>query len=394
MKLRLTVLVVLFCLTASTAIANEFEQDIDVARRTIEQYAGNRGLSNNDRTRFLDALRAYADKRRSALQSMLRVLESYDSDRILDTWNNQCEQGISALEGLSRAIPFDTIGLREFGEKEMKLFRGLKEKPIFATTRVRVIQINRKTIEAANKLDETWKNIERQDYAFDEMAKRVFESEYKPAMDELKKWLLKGLLKEAVEMIGHPEMKPVIEPSVKAIAALVKQLEEMRKETLIWRTFVAEREVAAKIHSEIRFDQVERAISDAKSMSENPGDRLDYRSFESKAMDILKSAGREPYDRFMEANRGKFIELVESRWKEILTDPEDFKGYEQIFQLDTETLPDLLRKWEEEAATLTDGPFKRSIKAALEKLKLDGQKRVQIYLKGKADRQKSIDEIK
>ena len=159
----------------------------------------------------------------------------------------------------------------------------------------------------------------------------------------------------------------------------------LRRETAVWKTFINEREVARKIHEEISYDRIEKAMEYAKSLS-TPGERRDYPVFKDRAMSILeghRSKAREEYEKFMTENKGKFIGSLDTNWFLILVDQNEVNNWKELFDIHTSDLDSLLKKHEEGFVNLKDSELKKELKETFNKMTNNSREAISNWGMGK-----------
>jgi len=351
----------------ATLVAGNYDRDVEQAVRSLKYQ------KDPEKRAYEDALKIYKEKREQSLNEMIGVLGRRSAgEDISSPWNGHAENGLKAVAELKGGIllvfkghragedfAMDKTGLKEFVERETTFFETLKSKQVFPLARKRILEIKEQTSTSTKSLDERWKSIERDDAAIDAILEQC-KSDLRKGLEETAK-----SLHTAAKEFGSkiPEVGDLISALAKLSDPLIKGRAVMAEEEKVWRTFVAEREVATKIHEQINFSWVEESIKLARSAAESTSEwsgREDYPTFQAKALKVLEehaAAAKENYEKFMNENKGRFIQSVDSKWLEILTDPNIVDGYRVLFDKEGKSLIELIDKHETTINNLKDSKW-------------------------------------
>lgn len=364
---------------ADPLYAGDFEEDIGNTSSILEAIA-----DQGDRVKANEASLKYQDARARVLNNLLDILKNTRPEEHRSTWNSEVGNGVSALSSFAEALP---SGVRDkyhaFLQNEKRMWEHFSEHRGFLSARHVILSLMNKTAEARVTLDEKWKTIEREDAALDAAIYR-HQNEVK---DNLKQTIvgLSHLIGVGIGQLGVEGAGKAGE-TIKVIGEkYLRGVELLRKETAVWKTFINEREVARKIHEEINYAHIEKAMEDAKNLS-IPGDRRDYRVFKDRAISILeghRNKAKEEYEKFIAENKGKFIGSLDTSWFLILVDQDEVNGWMEFYQIHTSDLDGLLKKHEEGFVNLTDSNLKQKLTETYNKMTNNSEEAIRNWRMGK-----------
>ncbi len=344
--------------------ASDFDEDIRRAETALSSLS-----DESNRTKAMEVLAKYQDARARVLANLLEQLTGSDIEETRSSWNSQAGNGASALSSLSGDMPSDAKDkLRDFVENEKQLWEHLRESPGYLFSRHQIIGLRAKTEKERVRLDDKWKNIEREDAALDAAIYNL-QNEGKNNLRQAVVQL-SGLVGRALEQAGLEGARLAGEAIKVAGEKYLRAREVLVQETAIWQTFINEREVARRIHEEISPDRIDKAMDYASRLSVS-GDSKDYRTFKDRAIRILeghRDKAREEYAKFMSENKGRFIESLETSWFLILIDQKEVDEWKEFFQLQTGDLKSLLESHEQGFTNLEDSDLKRAFKENLDRM--------------------------
>ncbi|MDR4469790.1 MAG: hypothetical protein MRJ68_16090 [Nitrospira sp.] len=326
----------------------------------------------------------YQDARARVLNNLLDILKDTRPEENRSTWNSEVGNGVSALSSFADALP---SGVRDnykaFLQNEKRMWEHFSEPRGFLSARHVILSLMNKMAEARVTLDEKWKTIEREDAALDAAIYR----HQNEAKDNLKQTIagLSHLIGVGIGQLGVEGAGKVGELIKEIGGKYLRAVEILRKETAVWKTFVNEREVARKIHEEINYAQIEKAMEDAKNLS-TPGDRRDYRVFKDRAISILerhRNKAKEEYEKFIAENKGKFIGSLDTSWFLILVDQDEVNNWMELFKIHTSDLDSLLKKHEEGFSNLKDSDLKKELKENFNKMTNNSREAIVNWRQGK-----------
>lgn len=359
--------------------AGDFEEDIGNTSSILGAIA-----DQGDRSKAKEASMKYQDARARVLNNLLEILKNTRPEENRSAWSSEVGKGVSALASFADALP---SGVRdkcqEFLQNEKRMWEHFSGVQGFLSSRYVILDLMNKTAKARVTLDGEWKRIERDDAALDAAIYR----HQNEAKDNLKKTIvgLAPLIGVGIGLLGV-EVPHKVGELIKDIGGNYLQIVELlRKETAGWETFINEREVARKIHEEINYDHIEKAMEYAKNLSA-PGDRRDYRVFKDRAISILeghRSKAREEYKKFMDENKGKFIGSLDASWFLILVDQDEVNNWMELFDIHTSDLDELLKKHEEGFVNLKDGDLKKKLIENYNKMTNNSQEAIRNWRLGK-----------
>ena len=364
---------------AAPLYAGDFEEDIGNTSSILGAIA-----DQSDRSKAKEASMKYQDARARVLNNLLDILKNTRPEENRSTWNSEVGNGVSALSSFADALP---SGVRdkyqEFLQNEKRMWEHFSGAPGFIFTRHTILSLMNKTAEARVKLDDKWKTIEREDADLDS----AIYSLQNEAKNNLKQTIvgLAPLIGTGLGYLGVEGAGKVGDLIKEIGGKYLRTVELLRKETAGWKTFINEREVARKVHEEINYGQIEKAIEYAKNLS-TPGERRDYRVFKDRAMSILEghsSKAREEYEKFMAENKGKFIGSLDTKWFLILVDQNEVNNWKELFDIHASDLDSLLKKHEEGFVNLKDSDLKQKLMEVHNKMKNNSQEAIRNWLEGK-----------
>lgn len=364
---------------ADPLYAGDFEEDIGNTSSILEAIP-----DQSERSKTKEASVKYQDARARVLNNLLDILKDTRPEENRSTWNSEVGNGVSALSSFADALP---SGVRDnykaFLQNEKRMWEHFSEPRGFLSARHVILSLMNKMAEARVTLDEKWKTIEREDAALDAAIYR----HQNEAKDNLKQTIagLSHLIGVGIGQLGVEGAGKVGELIKEIGGKYLRAVEILRKETAVWKTFVNEREVARKIHEEINYAQIEKAMEDAKNLS-TPGDRRDYRVFKDRAISILerhRNKAKEEYEKFIAENKGKFIGSLDTSWFLILVDQDEVNNWMELFKIHTSDLDSLLKKHEEGFSNLKDSDLKKELKENFNKMTNNSREAIVNWRQGK-----------
>jgi hypothetical protein len=373
--------VVIWCLIAGPVAdlsAGDFDEDIRNTSNIVRSIT-----DNNEKSQSNSALESYSGSRERVLNALLDILRRPEEPNA-SNWSSQIGNGKSALRSLEDKVSKDKF--RDFLENEKRMWDHL-ERTNLRPAQGLIIQQTRKIAKSREELNEKWNRIERDDEAND--AKLLTDGD--KAIQLGKDLIVKT--SEAIERFptgtmppstGVAELDGMITISTAMINYWAQILETLRKETLIWEDFRKTREAARKIHEEIHYSVADKSVSLAEGDSV-PGDRKDYLTFKNKAVNIIKShrdQAKNEYDKFMNENKGKFVDSLETRWSSKLIDQSELDFWKSYFELHSR-LDSLLAKHEDGWKNVKDSQMLSNARERLEKLTGNSRTILQRWKEGK-----------
>lgn len=375
-KLIFTGIFLVFFCVFNNVLAESFEEDL---RDAVDKISS---ISDSDvQSKSKNYLEKYNDRREDLLNKFLEELKLTNNKDNRSDWNSVVNDGFSAVSSMESDLPQEAKDkLGDFIDGEKKMWNFFRESPGFEFSRFQIVAIELKTANARQKLNEDWKNIEREDQVLDDSIYSI-DNSLKDKSIKLGIILAKG-----VKLILPPNFQDGLSILITATEESKKRSDLVKQENLVWKTFTNEREVAKKIYEEIDLKFVTQAVDYASGLS-NSGNRRDFQRFKEYAIKILndhKERAEWQYKTFEVENKGKFIGSLETNWLLILKDQKEVDNWAEIFQLYSSDLDVLLKELEKEIGLIDNSDAKKSYENFYNQLSNNSRELIVAWLVGKS----------
>ncbi len=351
---------VLSFFVAPTVLASDYERDVG---RAIDALVQEPAKAHDA---YKSALEHYRDQRGKAFECMLAQLGNAEPGSDINSNWDSCLSGFNSafttlrsdlLLAFKDANPDgdyspEKIGLRDFMSAEEALIPALQSKRFFPEARFAIL----------NGLKIAKQSIEEFEQRWEQIAKGADEFEAKKVEEQ-------NVTKELAKSAAKTLREVIIKTPPSTVPSVIKAALEMTKHTdafwqlcatekgAVFTVFRTTRETAQKVFNErIRPEVSQSFFDDAKKASEGNSaltNREDYKTFSGKALDALSNyvkQERELSDKFLERNKGRFLETVQSEVIERLGGGAKMFQLVQDMELEEKTLEELLTKYESEVS--------------------------------------------
>jgi len=360
-------------------------EDIEKACQVLNTTAGEIGMTEEDRGRANELLKAYGEKREGLFKKMLWLLEEEDVSSLDSEWKDCCSNGKEALSNLNDAVPptdgegLTGIGLDSFYRGELKIWDENAKAGIASAAGI-ISKIYSADIALIAKCDEDLKTVRDGDKVVEALVEQNiggFSSSVKDFLtlllaktpQVLNPWLKDGTAKTYVrewaqlirtyleENLKAAKQKRVFKETINDNIELISKTKEQLSEEWIDAMYSKGLEFAKSlpgIGSSNDYGAADWAEF-GESCTKTLADRRD------RAKEQSKKIFDELLPTFLEENNRAFAALTD--------DPSVLDAWKKDMKDDFTSIDEVLAKQNGIISALAEGPYKQAVAETLRDIK-------------------------
>jgi hypothetical protein len=367
--------------------------DVDDVRALMEQRMRATGIEEDLFDRLMDLLDRFDTDREKLFEEMLNKLEASGYDGLNDRWSTNCEQTEALLERLEEQMidiledsqanamsaeeRMRAVGPVDFLAGERKIWAQVAkgDVPGAATLMGKVLEASLAVIK---KCEEDLKQARNNDKVIDALLIKNFGSINDTAKGLVAKYSVTGPARLLVLLMKDQASKDAAKEALQAIEKLAEENYNAAKQKRVAKQVVLDNikllTDAKEQLDEAWIDKLFARGAEAASSWRGAGQTGDYDATDwdgmktacIEALDTRAEAAKEQSRRIYNELYPAFVQESTNAFAQLTDDPDTLERFSSELKSTFTSLDELLKKEDEYAKSLADGPAKQTMKETLD----------------------------